>query len=144
MPRTSILDAVIIQARALFPVVKELGKEKAHSIVGRAIADSYAEFAVSRTSERNTHPGDGVSGAFEYPTESEVVERTDTTYAVNMTGCAIAEYFHEIGEPEIGALLTCGVDFAVETKTRLNWEFSRTQTLMQGPPLRLPLAATPI
>ncbi len=138
MSRTSILDAVKIQARALIPVVKaleaELGKERAHSIVGRAIADSYAAFAASRTTVGNTHPGDGVSGGFEYPAESEVVERTDTTYATNITRCAFADYFREIGEPEIGALMTCGVDFAVEKKTRPDWEFSRTQTQMQGAP----------
>ena len=136
MPSTSILDAVKIQARALIPVVKaleaELGKEKAHSVVGRAIAESYAEFAASRTSERNTHPGDDVSGGFDYPSEGEVVERTDNAYATNITSCAFAEYFRTIGEPEIGALLTCGVDFAVNDKTRPDWEFTRSQTLMQG------------
>ncbi len=138
MPGTSILDAVKIQARALIPVVKaleaELGKEKAHAIVGKAIADSYAVYAASRTKDRNTHPGDGASGGFEYPSESKVVERTDTTYATNITSCAFADYFRRIGEPEIGALLTCGVDFAVESETRPDWEFSRVQTRMQGAP----------
>ena len=136
MPRTSILDAVKIQARALIPVVKalegELGKDKAHSLVGRAIAESYADYAASRIAERNTHPGDEVDGGFEYPSEAEVVERTDNSYATNITSCAFAEYFRTIGEPEIGALLTCGVDFAVNDKTRPDWEFSRSQTLMQG------------
>ncbi len=40
----SMLDAVKIQARAIIPVVKaleaELGRERAHLIVGQAIADS--------------------------------------------------------------------------------------------------------
>jgi hypothetical protein len=35
-------------------------------------------------------------------------------------------------EPEIGALLTCGVDFATQAKLRPDWEFARTQTLMKG------------
>ena len=135
MARPSILDAVKIQASVLIPVVKalesEIGKERAHSIVRRAIAESYAEFRAGRSSERNTHPGESEAG-IDFPVESETVEHTETSYGYNITSCAFADYFRKIGEPEIGALLTCGVDFAVEAKLRPNWEFQRTQTQMQG------------
>jgi hypothetical protein len=54
------LDAVKIQARAVIPIVRalerELGRERAHSIVGRAIADSYAEWQGKAVSARNSHP----------------------------------------------------------------------------------------
>jgi hypothetical protein len=44
--KPDILDAVKIQARAVIPIVKalerELGKERAHAIVGAAIAGDYA------------------------------------------------------------------------------------------------------
>lgn len=137
MAKISEIDAVKIQARAMIPVVKaleaEFGKEKVHDIVGKAIAESYAEFVASRVSERNTHPGEA-DQSFEYDVDSEVVEQTDKTYFVNMTRCAYADYFRKIGEPEIGALLACGMDFPVEKKLRPNWEFRRTQTLMQGAP----------
>ena len=137
MAKISEMDAVKIQARAMIPVVKaleaELGKEKAHAIVGEAIAESYAEFVSTRMPDRNTHPGE-TNQAFEYDVESEVVEHTDKSYFVNMTRCSYADYFRKIGEPEIGALLTCGMDFPVEKKLRPNWEFRRTQTLMQGAP----------
>jgi len=63
-----------------------------------------------------------------------VVEDTETTFGVNMTKCLFAEYFRSIGEPEIGALLTCGVDFANEASLRPDWKFERTQTLMKGAP----------
>lgn len=61
--KPSALDAVKIQARVVIPIVSalehELGTGRAHSIVGRAIAESYAEWqgkAVSalRTSIRGT------------------------------------------------------------------------------------------
>ena len=137
MSKISEMDAVKIQARAMIPVVKaleaELGKEKAHAIVGEAIAESYAKFMITRIPDRNTHPGE-TDQSFEYDVDSEVVEHTDESYFVNMTRCAYADYFRKIGEPEIGALLTCGMDFAVEKKLRPNWEFRRTQTLMQGAP----------
>jgi hypothetical protein len=135
MSRVSMLEAVKIQSRAIIPVVKaletELGKERAHELVRRAIGDSWAEVVASRTTERNQHPGEASSG-FEFPVESEVVENTGDSFGRNFTACAFADYFREIGEPEIGALLTCGVDFAVEKKLRPDWEFQRTQTRMQG------------
>ncbi len=136
MAKTSVLEAVKIQARAIIPVVKalevELGEARAHEVVGGAIAESWAEFIAGRTTERNTHPADGQG--VDYPVESEVIEHTQHAYGVNMTSCAFADYFRKIGEPEIGALLTCGVDFAVERKLRPEWEFRRTQTRMQGAP----------
>ena len=71
---------------------------------------------------------------FEFPVESEVVEHREDRFGRNFTACEFADYFRSIGEPEIGALLTCGVDFAVERKLRPGWEFRRTQTRMQGAP----------
>jgi len=137
MAKISELDAVKIQARAMIPVVKalesEFGKEKVHAIVGKAIAESYAEFVSTRITDRNTHPGE-TDQSLDYDVDSEVVEHTDKTYFVNMTRCAYADYFRKIGETEIGALLACGMDFPVEKKLRPNWEFRRTQTLMQGAP----------
>jgi hypothetical protein len=137
MAANPILDAVKIQALVMIPVVKaleaELGKEKAHAIVGNAIAESWASLVASRTPARNTHPGEG-RGDSGYPVDEEVVEHTGTTFSVNMTRCGFAEHFRKIGEPEIGALLTCGLDFAVERKLRPDWEFRRTQTRMEGAP----------
>jgi len=135
MARVDMLQAVKIQARVLVPIVKalelELGKEKAHAIVGRAIAESWATFVASRDPERDTHPSRD-SGAFDFPVESEIVENTPESLATNLTACQFARYFRGIGEPEIGALLTCNVDFAVNAKLRPSWEFTRTQTQMQG------------
>jgi hypothetical protein len=132
-----VLDAVKAQARALIPVVKaleaELGKEKAHALVGNAIAESWAGYVATRGGDASGDPSSG-SGGFDFPVESEVVEQTDESYGINMTACGFADYFRKIGEPEIGALLTCGVDFAVERRLRPDWEFTRTQTRMQGAP----------
>lgn len=137
MNKPDILEAVKIQARAVIPIVKameqELGKERALAIVGNAIANDYAKWQARRIQARNVHPRS--SGApSQFPVESEVVEDTETTFGVNMTKCRFAEYFKAIGEPEIGALLTCGVDFANEESLRPDWKFDRTQTLMQGAP----------
>ena len=132
--KPSMLDAVKIQARVVIPIVRELerelGKERAHAIVGKAIAESYAEWQGRASSARNTHPREG-NVAKRFPVETELVEDTDRRRA-NMTSCQFADYFRSIGAADVGALLTCGVDFAAQAVLRPDWELRRTQTLMGG------------
>ena len=136
--KNPVLEATKIQAKAVIPIVKalekEIGKERAHAIVGKAMADNYVAWRSRRGFEKNSHPGGDGENKPAFPVEHEVVENTDTAYGHNITACAFAEYFRSIGEPEIGALMTCGVDFAAEALIRPDWEFSRTQTRMQGAP----------
>jgi hypothetical protein len=133
--KPTILDAVKIQARAVIPIVKalerEIGRERAFAIVGGAIADDYAKRQSNRIPVKNLHPRTGESASV-FPVETRVVDDSETSFGVNMTKCEFAQYFRSIGEPEIGALLTCGVDFANEALQRPDWTFTRTQTLMQG------------
>jgi hypothetical protein len=130
----SILEATKIQARAVIPIVKalekELGKERAHAIVRAAIADNYCAWRRKLGFEANSHPR--TDNAPDFPVERTVVADSDTEYGFDITGCAFAEYFRAIGEPEIGALMTCGVDFAAEEMIRPDWQFTRTQTQMEG------------
>lgn len=134
--KNRILEATKIQARAVIPIVKamerELGKERAHAIVGEAIAQNYVTWRDKRGFVPNTHPASDDDNAPAFPVQNEVVENGETAYGHNVTGCAFADYFRSIGEPEIGALMTCGVDFAAEEHMRPDWSFTRTQTLMQG------------
>ena len=118
MPKqTTALEAVKIQARAVIPIVRalerELGKGRAHALVGQAIAESYAEWQTKAVTARNSHPRNTDIEA-QLPIETDVVEDSDTTYAV------------------VGAPLTCGVDFAAEAALRPDWDFRRTQTIMGG------------
>jgi hypothetical protein len=133
-----ILEATKIQARAIIPIVKaleqELGKERAHAIVGRAIAGNYVGWRDKRGFVPDSHPASEDAGGPAFPVEKQVVENRPDAYGHNITGCAFADYFRSIGEPEIGALMTCGVDFAAEAHMRPGWEFTRTQTRMQGAP----------
>ena len=134
-PVLTMLDAVKIQARVVIPIVRalerELGKERAHSIVGQAIAESYADWQGRVEPSRNTHPREG-NVAHQFPVETEIVEDTDSTFGLNMTGCRFAEYFRRIGAADVGALLTCGVDFAAQATLRPDWELRRSQTIMGG------------
>ena len=136
--KNPILEATKIQARIVIPIVKqlekEIGKQRAHEIVRTAIADSYVQWRDKRGFESDGHPAGERDNSPEFPIEKHVVENSSDSYGHNITGCAFAAYFRSIGEPEIGALMTCGVDFAAEAHMRPSWEFSRTQTLMEGAP----------
>lgn len=133
--KPSIIDATRIQARAVIPIVKaleaEIGKERAHAIVGKAIAGTYVEWRNKIGFEADIHPGDAEREP-DFPVDKEVVENTADSYGHNITRCAFAEYFRSIDEPEVGALMCCGVDFAAEAHMRPGWDFSRTQTQMEG------------
>jgi hypothetical protein len=62
----------------------------------------------------------------------KVVEQTANAFAVNVTGCRYAKFFHEIGEPELGFLLVCSADFAMTQGFGDGVQLSRAQTIMQG------------
>ena len=136
MSDNPILKAIKTQSKLVIPIVKaleeELGREPAHRIVGDAIAKSYAEFRRHRGFELDSHPGAEREGGSAFPITSDVVDDTASTYGFNVKTCEFADYFRSIGEPEIGALMTCGVDYAAEELVRPSWMFERTQTLMQG------------
>ena len=61
----------------------------------------------------------------------EVREMTAVNMAVDITGCRYAEFFQQIGEPELGFLLACSADFPMAEGIP-GVELERTQTIMQG------------
>lgn len=133
MAAVSNLEAVKIQARAVIPIVRALeariGVVEAHQLVGDAIANAWADH-VQAHSDTSDHPRGAVESPF--PVERVIARDSADEYAVNMTRCGFADYFRSIGAADVGALLTCGVDYEVERRLRPDWTFTRTQTLMQG------------
>ncbi len=134
----SIFNAVKIQSRVVIPIIreleKEIGKEGAHSLIGRANASAYVDYRKLKGFEENSHPRVEQEFYNGFPVAREVIDDTEETYGYNITGCEFGEYFRSIGELEIGALMTCGVDYAAEELIRPEWDFERTQTRMQGAP----------
>ena len=144
-PRLSLLDKTRIQAQVLVPVLKalrsELGKEKADSIVKRALGDwSKQLFAAV---------GDSVDGSRRRKwaaMHTALAESADHDVAValrrhdqealefDVTRCQFAEFFRTLGEPELGALLICETDFDIAAAGGTEVSFSRDQTIMRGAP----------
>jgi L-2-amino-thiazoline-4-carboxylic acid hydrolase len=58
--------------------------------------------------------------------------RAGDTFELNVTGCRYAEFYQELGAPELGFLLTCSADFPFAEGFGGEVELTRTQTIMQG------------
>ena len=123
-PEISLLDKTRIQAQVLVPVLRalraELGKDKADTIIKQALRDwSRQLFAAI---------GDGVEGSARRKwatvqsawnevtareVEFETLRHDKEALELDVTRCRFAEFFRALGEPELGALLICEVDFDV-------------------------------
>ena len=61
----------------------------------------------------------------------DVVRQAPDAFDVNVTGCRFAQFYKELGVPELGFLLVCSGDFdTVEGYGEV--QLTRTQTIMQG------------
>ena len=101
--KPTALDAVKIQARVVIPIVRALEHEifgigRAHSIVGRAITESYAEWQGKAVSAQNLHSRD-TDIEEQFPVETEVVEDTDSTFAINMASDAGSQSISALSGP---------------------------------------------
>lgn len=137
-----VIEQAKIQAQILVPLIKalqaELGEERANALVRRALGDIYRrhgeEFWRAKN-EKNlgnvmasafaTYAG---GGALDY----RVREQSHDAFDIDVTGCRYAQFYKELGEPELGFLLVCSADFPVAEGFDADIKLTRTQTIMQG------------
>jgi predicted ArsR family transcriptional regulator len=137
-----LIEHVKIQARVLVPLVKtlqaELGEERANAIVRKALGALYRQYGERwwRTQGAG-NVGERLASAFEMFAAGdalgyEVVKQAPDAFEVNVTECRYARFYREMGEPELGFLLTCSADFAMTEGFGADVQLTRTQTIMQG------------
>ena len=137
----SVFEQAKIQAQVLVPLVKalqaELGETRANAIVRDALGDLFRRFGEEFwQSRKDTSLGKGVSAAFKtYADDGEleydVVEQSEDAFAIDVKRCRYAEFYKELGEPELGFLLVCSADFRV-AEGFTDVKLTRTQTIMRG------------
>ena len=137
-----IIQQAKIQAQILVPLVKtlqaELGEERANALVRRSLGDIYRRYGEEfwRTkNERNL--GKIMASAFatyarEDALDYRVIEQSQDAFEIDVTGCQYAEFYKELGEPELGFLLVCSVDFPTAEGLGPDIKLTRTQTIMEG------------
>ena len=140
----SVIEQAKIQAQVLIPLVKalqaELGKERANAIVRGALRDLFRGYGEEFWRVKNeTNVGKAVASAFKtYARDDaldyEVIEQSQDTFAFDVKRCRYAEFYKELGEPELGFLLVCSADFDTAEGFGGDVKLTRTQTIMQGAP----------
>jgi hypothetical protein len=137
-----VIQQAKIQAQILVPLVKvlqaELGEERANALVRKALGDIYRRFGEEFWRAKNEHHlGKAVASAFatyarDDALDYDVIEQSQDAFAINVTRCRYAEFYKELGEPELGFLLVCSADFTTAEGFGPDIKLTRTQTIMQG------------
>jgi L-2-amino-thiazoline-4-carboxylic acid hydrolase len=142
--KISLLEHVKIQAKVLVPLVqalrKELGSERANQIVADALRGWSRELYGKIGQEMHGRPAekfDSVMEAFMPKIGTDVdfdnIRQTPEHWDFNITGCRYADFFRQLGEPELGALLLCEQDIHItEVIGGPEVKLERTQTIMKG------------
>ncbi|WP_420807615.1 L-2-amino-thiazoline-4-carboxylic acid hydrolase [Bradyrhizobium valentinum] len=137
-----VIQQVKIQAQVLVPLVKalqaELGEERANGIVRKALRDLYRAFGEQFWRTKNEkNLGKAVASAFTTYARDDalhynVIDQSQDVFAFDVTRCRYAEFYKELGEPELGFLLVCSADFDTAEGFGPDVKLTRTQTIMQG------------
>jgi hypothetical protein len=111
----SIIEQIKIQARVLVPLVKalqaELGEERANAIVREALGDMYRKLSERWwQAQSSSNLGENMASGFGMYAagnglDYDVIKQSPDAFEINVTGCRYAQFYKELGVPELGFLL---------------------------------------
>ena len=144
-PKLSLLEKTRIQAQVLAPLLRalraELGAERANAIVRQALRDwskqLFADVGAAidgRPKKKWAAMHAAMAGVTEQDVTHEILRQDKEALEFDVTQCRFAEFFHALGEPELGALLVCEADVDIAAAGEGEVSFTREQTLMKGGP----------
>ena len=127
----------------MVPVLKalraEIGEDRANEIIYQALRDSLRQEYQNIASKKK---GTGKEKWQEISTDLDKVIGEDVEFHYlkndleaidfNVTGCRFAELFRKLGEPELGAILSCEIDDHVAEIAGPDVVFKRPKTIMGG------------
>jgi len=139
----SYLNRVKVQSEVLIPVLnrlrKELGEDPANELVYGALRDWSREVFAEVGSKKE---GSGFEIWSEMSEELDALAADDIEYETlredsvaldfNVTSCKFAQFFKELGEPELGAILTCEVDHHMAAVSQQEVHLDIEKTIMKG------------
>jgi len=138
----SVLEQVKVQAQVLVPLVKalqaELGEERANTLVRKALGDVYRRLGEQWWQARESeNVGENMDLAFASFAKGDAIDfsvraQSQDAYEIDVTGCRYAQFYKELGEPDLGFLLVCSSDFPFAEGFGPDVKLTRTQTIMQG------------
>jgi hypothetical protein len=137
-----IIEQAKIQARVLVPLIqalqKELGEERANAIVRNALGDLYRKIGEKWwDGQKSQNLGENMATFFVKfaggnALDYDVLRQSADRFDANVTGCRYAQFYREMGAPELGFLLLCSADPPMAEGMGPDIQLTRTQTIMQG------------
>lgn len=139
-----LLEQTKIQAQVLVPVLKafreELGTERANQIAWKALAEWRKQVVKEMHAPFSGTPKERFLAGFASSapaigdaTDYNVLKSEPDAIEIDITGCRFAQFFRELGEPELGFAMLCSMDTTMaEEVGRDEVKFTRTGTIMQG------------
>jgi hypothetical protein len=139
-PALTHLERRKIEGGVLIPMVqafqRALGKDRANEIarevileIARNDGERWAQqFGRDLTALEQVSGVWAAGGAMEIEPLGKSAKRLD----FNVTRCGYAQFYKELGLPELGELFHCSRDFSMLKGMNPGLELKRTQTIMQG------------
>jgi L-2-amino-thiazoline-4-carboxylic acid hydrolase len=142
-PELSLLEKVKIQAQVLIPLLRAfraaLGEEQANQIANTALRGWSQQLFRDIGLRLDGSPMQkwmalraAVIAKAAENVDVELLRQDEDAIDADVMGCRYAEFFKNLGEPELGALLICKMDFDVAAVGNPDVELQRTQTIMEG------------
>jgi len=136
----SYLERVKIQAEILVPLFRRLREELGDELACALVRGAVAEFAKGLGQRLRQAEGaplvrlKRMVPAFtaDNALDIEPVADEPGELRFNVHGCRYADYFREIGEPLLGALLTCEMDPPMTEGIGDGLTLERSQTILTG------------
>ncbi len=139
----SFLDEYKFQAEVLIPVLKalraELGEERANRLVLGALREWSRERWRRLGARFPCGPRDrwaALNAAcmprIGHDEDFQPLKDEPDALECNVIGCRYADFFRQLGEPELGAVLCCEDDVYIAEVGSPEVELTRTQTIMEG------------
>jgi L-2-amino-thiazoline-4-carboxylic acid hydrolase len=138
----SALEQAKIQAQILVPLIKmlqaELGEARANALVRKALGGVYRRLGEQWWQTKGSGSvGEAMASAFAAFAKSDALDyrvraQSQETYEIDVTRCRYAQFYQELGEPELGFLLVCSSDFPFAEGFDPDLKLTRSQTIMQG------------
>ena len=126
----------------MVPIIKalqaELGEERANALVRKALGDVYRRLGEQWwQAKESKHVGENMALTFASFARGDSIDysvraQSQDTYEIDVTGGRYAQFYKELGEPELGFLLVCSSDFPFAERFGPDIKLTRTQTIVQG------------
>ncbi len=130
-----------IEARVIGPLVErfaaEFGRERVVELTREVVVEVAQSQGATLAHQTGANDLEAFAGTMTNWTkggalELDIIEKSASTFAFNVTRCRYAELYRSLGLAELGAVLSCNRDATMIEGFNPDIRFTRTQTIMSG------------